>query len=195
MPDLVSEAPGLLVGEVARRKLRIGGPCRHQARGPGETRGSARAKAIKRRRDLRVRPDRVIPDREFQQHQDVLGLELGCLQDHACRPFANRESPKGSRQLPQRVLAALSEQPRLLHAAHVFVNPATGKPWQDVQRAVERARDKAGLRGVWIHDLRSPAFGRCRGARPGRTGRGSGPGAPPPARGRAPPRGPCRASG
>jgi integrase len=36
----------------------------------------------------------------------------------------------------------------------VFVNPATGKPWQDVQGAAERAREKAGLQGIWVHDLR-----------------------------------------
>jgi integrase len=56
--------------------------------------------------------------------------------------------------LTDRVLAMLSEQPRLLHADFVFVNPATAKPWQDVQGAVERARRKAGLEGVWVHDLR-----------------------------------------
>jgi integrase len=56
--------------------------------------------------------------------------------------------------LTDRVLAMLSEQPRLLHGDFVFVNPATVKPWQDVQGAVERARRKAGLEGVWVHDLR-----------------------------------------
>jgi len=34
------------------------------------------------------------------------------------------------------------------------VNPATGKPWQDIQGAMERARGGAGLAGVWVHDLR-----------------------------------------
>ncbi len=52
------------------------------------------------------------------------------------------------------MLTMLSEQPRLLHADYVFVNPATGRPWQDVQGAVERARTKPGLEGVWVHDLR-----------------------------------------
>lgn len=69
--------------------------------------------------------------------------------------------------LTDRVLAALSEikaaHPERSpaqrggvegHADYVFVNPATGKPWQDVQGAVERAREKAGLQGVWVHDLR-----------------------------------------
>jgi hypothetical protein len=39
-------------------------------------------------------------------------------------------------------------------AAGGLPDPATGKPWQDVQGAVERARTKAGLDGVWVHDLR-----------------------------------------
>ncbi len=52
------------------------------------------------------------------------------------------------------MLKALSEQPRPLHADYVFVNPATGKPWQDIQGAAERARAKAGLEGIWVHDLR-----------------------------------------
>ena len=56
--------------------------------------------------------------------------------------------------LTERVLQALSEQPRLLHAEFVFVNPATGHPWRDLQGALERARKAAGLPGVWVHDLR-----------------------------------------
>jgi Phage integrase family len=56
--------------------------------------------------------------------------------------------------LTERVLQAISEQPRLLHAEFVFVNPATGLPWQDLQGALERARKAAGLDGVWVHDLR-----------------------------------------
>ena len=49
--------------------------------------------------------------------------------------------------LTERVLTSLSEQPRLLHAEFVFVNPATGRPWQDIQGAAERAREAAGLSG------------------------------------------------
>lgn len=58
--------------------------------------------------------------------------------------------------LTERVLATLAEQPRLLAIDRdfVFVNPATGKPWQDIQAAMERAREASGLTGVWVHDLR-----------------------------------------
>jgi integrase len=34
------------------------------------------------------------------------------------------------------------------------VNPATGRPYADIQGAAERARTAAGLEGVWVHDLR-----------------------------------------
>lgn len=56
--------------------------------------------------------------------------------------------------LTERVLRTLSEQPRLLHADFVFVNPVTGRPYADIQGAAERAREAAGLSGVWVHDLR-----------------------------------------
>jgi integrase len=52
--------------------------------------------------------------------------------------------------LTERVLRALTEQPRLLGVDRdfVFVNPATGRPYADIQGAVERARKAAGLEGV-----------------------------------------------
>lgn len=58
--------------------------------------------------------------------------------------------------LTERVLRTLAEQPRLLAIDRdfVFVNPTTGKPWQDIQGAAERAREAAGLTAVWVHDLR-----------------------------------------
>jgi integrase len=56
--------------------------------------------------------------------------------------------------LTDRILAMLNGLPRRLHCDFVFVNPATGRPWQDLQGAMERAREAAGLEGVWVHDLR-----------------------------------------
>jgi integrase len=56
--------------------------------------------------------------------------------------------------LTDRALRMLAEQPRLPGSEHVFVNPATGRRWQDLQTAMERARKAAGLDGVWVHDLR-----------------------------------------
>lgn len=56
--------------------------------------------------------------------------------------------------LTRRVLDTLSGRPRPLHSTFVFVNPATGRPYADIQGAVERARAAAGLEGMWVHDLR-----------------------------------------
>jgi integrase len=54
--------------------------------------------------------------------------------------------------LTERVLAMLAELPR--SGEFAFPNPATGRPRQDIQSAVERGRDASGLAGVWVHDLR-----------------------------------------
>ncbi len=56
--------------------------------------------------------------------------------------------------LTDRVLGMVKGLPRRLHCDFVFVNPATGRPWQDLQGAMERAREAAGLEGLWVHDLR-----------------------------------------
>jgi len=42
----------------------------------------------------------------------------------------------------------------LPEAATAPLASGDGRPWQDIQGAVERARAKAGLEGVWVHDLR-----------------------------------------
>lgn len=55
--------------------------------------------------------------------------------------------------LTVRVLEALRSLPRNIHG-HVFVNPETGQPWEDLRKAFGRARRGAGLAGVWFHDLR-----------------------------------------
>jgi hypothetical protein len=36
----------------------------------------------------------------------------------------------------------------------VFTNPETMSSWKDVRKMFRRARDAAGLTGVWFHDLR-----------------------------------------
>jgi integrase len=54
--------------------------------------------------------------------------------------------------LARRVLEVLEGLPR--SGEFVFPNPATGRPRQDIQGAVERAREASGLSGVWVHDLR-----------------------------------------
>lgn len=56
--------------------------------------------------------------------------------------------------LTARVLEALRGLPRGLPGTSVFPNPVTEKPWQDIRKAFHRARDGAGITGLWFHDLR-----------------------------------------
>jgi integrase len=39
-------------------------------------------------------------------------------------------------------------------AKYVFTNPATGRPYVDPRKSFSTACSKAGLNGVWVHDLR-----------------------------------------
>ncbi len=56
--------------------------------------------------------------------------------------------------LTSRAKEILNEQPRLLHQPYVFVNPDTGRPWSELNKMLRRACERAGLKGIWFHDLR-----------------------------------------
>jgi integrase len=55
--------------------------------------------------------------------------------------------------LTGRVREALGQLPRSL-SGYVFVNPETGKPWNQIKKVFFRARKDAGLHKLWFHDLR-----------------------------------------
>jgi integrase len=55
--------------------------------------------------------------------------------------------------LTDRAREALKAMPRAI-SGHVFVNPATNKPWVDLRKMYRRAMDAAGLEGIWYTDLR-----------------------------------------
>jgi len=52
-----------------------------------------------------------------------------------------------------RVRAVFESIPRSV-SGFVFVNPKTGRPWDDIRKAFRRACEAAGLPGTWFHDLR-----------------------------------------
>ena len=56
--------------------------------------------------------------------------------------------------LTGRTLQALNALPRRLATDYVFVNPLTGKPWQETRKMFRRACQNAKLEGIWFHDLR-----------------------------------------
>src|SRR5262249_1863326 len=56
--------------------------------------------------------------------------------------------------LTGRAIEVLKAQPRHIKSEYVFVNPATGEPWQEIRKMFRRACEVAGLEGIWVHDLR-----------------------------------------
>jgi integrase len=66
--------------------------------------------------------------------------------------------------LTEAVLEQLRNLPRGIGGAYVFPNPATGKPWQDIRKALRRALEAAQLEGLWFHDLRRSFVTRARKA-------------------------------
>jgi integrase len=83
---------------------------------------------------------------------DQVDLREGCLRLAA-------EDTKTDRPrnvfLTARTLEALRALPRHVRSGFVFVNPATGRPWNNIRRMWKRACKAAGLpAGVWFHDAR-----------------------------------------
>lgn len=64
--------------------------------------------------------------------------------------------------LTKRVTEELSNFPRHIRSEYVFVNPATGKAWNDIRKVFHRACRAAGLDGLWFHDLRRSFATRAR---------------------------------
>ena len=56
--------------------------------------------------------------------------------------------------LTARALDVLKRLPRQLRSEHIFANPQTGKPWTDLKRSFDAARDAIGRTDLWFHDLR-----------------------------------------
>jgi integrase len=58
--------------------------------------------------------------------------------------------------MTERLCATLKEhrKGKVSSPVWVFLNPETGAPWVDLKRPWTRACEKAGLPGLWFHDLR-----------------------------------------
>jgi len=91
--------------------------------------------------------------------REVLGLRWDHvdLEERVVRLAAQDTKTERARAvyLTSRVVAALRELPRPLHAiGPVFVNPQTGEAWRDIRKMFRRACKGAELTGIWFHDLR-----------------------------------------
>jgi integrase len=73
----------------------------------------------------------------------------------AIRLTANDTKTKQARivALSPEALEALQGIARSI-GGYVFVNPETGKPWNQIKKMFRRAKVKAGLEHIWFHDLR-----------------------------------------
>jgi integrase len=78
-------------------------------------------------------------------------FEAGCIRLHAGDTKTDEARVV---YLTERALQAIRSVPRQLHGEFVFVNPETGKPWDDLNRHLQKACRRAGLEGIVFHDLR-----------------------------------------
>jgi integrase len=56
--------------------------------------------------------------------------------------------------LTDRVVEAIRSLPTPLGKEHVFVNPGTGKPWDDPYKLFKKVCKSLAIEGVWLHDTR-----------------------------------------
>ena len=56
--------------------------------------------------------------------------------------------------LTDRVVEAIRSLPTPLGKNHVFVNPETGKPWNDPYKLFKKVCTLVGIEGAWLHDTR-----------------------------------------
>jgi integrase len=82
---------------------------------------------------------------------EQVDLTLGCIRLSAKETKTNQARVV---YLTARALEILRQTPRQLHSPYVFVNPDTGRPWSEHNKMLRRACERAGLTGIWFHDLR-----------------------------------------
>jgi integrase len=82
---------------------------------------------------------------------EQVDLSLGCIRLSAKETKTNQARVV---YLTARALELIRETPRQLHSPYVFVNPDTGRPWSEHNKMLRRACARAGLTGIWFHDLR-----------------------------------------
>jgi len=82
---------------------------------------------------------------------EQVDLSVGCIRLSAKVTKTNQARIV---YLTSRALEILRQVPRHLHSPYVFLNPDTGRPWSELNKMLTRSCDRAGLKGIWFHDLR-----------------------------------------
>jgi integrase len=90
-------------------------------------------------------------DEVLDLRRSKLDMKAGCIRLKA--EDTKTDEPR-TVYLTQRTLAALRGLPTHLETDFVFVNPETKRRWVDIRSMWERACKRAGIEGLWIHDLR-----------------------------------------
>ncbi|MFO0585631.1 MAG: site-specific integrase [Anaeromyxobacter sp.] len=82
---------------------------------------------------------------------EQLDLAAGCIRLSAKETKTNQARVV---YLTSRAKEILQQVPRHLHSPYVFLNPDTGRPWSELNKMLKRSVARAGLKGIWFHDLR-----------------------------------------
>lgn len=82
---------------------------------------------------------------------EQVDLALGCIRLSAKETKSNQARVV---YLTARALEILRLTPRRLQSPYVFLNPDTDRPWSEHNKMLRRACERAGLSGIWFHDLR-----------------------------------------
>jgi integrase len=114
-------------------------------------------------RILKAAPPAFAPVIEFDHETGLRKTEVRFLRWEqvdmtvGCVRLSSKETKTNQARivyLTSRALEILRQVPRQLHSPYVFVNPDTGRPWSELNKMLRRSCDRAGLKGIWFHDLR-----------------------------------------
>ena len=107
--------------------------------------------------DEHIRPILVVAFDTGMRKEEILGLRWEQVDLAGGRIFLYEEDTKAQQArlilMTGRVLDTLEALPRAL-SGYVFINPKTGTRWNCIKKSWKSALKRAGLDGMWFHDMR-----------------------------------------
>jgi integrase len=104
-----------------------------------------------------LKPILVVAFETGMRKGEILGLQWSQVDLNArtIRLTGRDTKTKSARiiALSPLVIEALEGLARSING-YVFVNPSTGRPWNQIKKVFNRAKCAAGLEDIWFHDLR-----------------------------------------